>query len=41
MNGEWKGAWCDNSVEWNSVSDENKKKIGFKIDNDSEFWYKT
>lgn len=35
---EWKGPWSDNSSEWKSISDEEKKKIGLTHDTDGEFW---
>lgn len=35
---EWKGAWSDNSSEWNECSESIKKKLGVVKDNDGEFW---
>lgn len=35
---EWTGAWGDSSREWNSVSDEQKRKIGLLPRDDGEFW---
>ncbi|XP_071450361.1 calpain-A-like [Hetaerina americana] len=35
---EWKGAWSDGSREWNSISQEDRNKIGLTFDNDGEFW---
>uniref|UniRef100_A0A183TT36 Calpain catalytic domain-containing protein n=1 Tax=Schistocephalus solidus TaxID=70667 RepID=A0A183TT36_SCHSO len=36
---EWKGAWADNSKEWNSVSEEDKKRLKVSFSSDGEFWY--
>jgi hypothetical protein len=36
--GEWKGAWSDNSSEWNILSEEIKKKIELVKAEDGEFW---
>jgi calpain len=36
--GEWNGSWSDNSIEWKSVSDEQKKDLDIKMELDGEFW---
>lgn len=35
---EWNGAWSDSSDEWNSIEDEDRRKIGLVSENDGEFW---
>ncbi|XP_076044620.1 calpain-A-like isoform X3 [Oratosquilla oratoria] len=35
---EWKGAWSDKSPEWNSLSAEEKARLGITFDDDGEFW---
>lgn len=35
---EWNGAWSDDSDEWNYVSAEEKKRIGYTEEDDGEFW---
>lgn len=35
---EWTGPWSDKSEEWNSISEEEKKKLGLIFDDDGEFW---
>jgi calpain len=35
---EWKGAWSDNSRNWDRLSDETKQELGLVSDNDGEFW---
>lgn len=35
---EWRGAWADRSLEWNQLSQEIKDAIGYRIDNEGEFW---
>ena len=35
---EWKGAWSDNSYEWNSVSSDVKQALKYKNLADGEFW---
>ncbi|XP_018424038.1 PREDICTED: calpain-5-like [Nanorana parkeri] len=35
---EWKGAWNDESEEWNKVSRSEKGKLGLTVRNDGEFW---
>ncbi|XP_030066111.1 calpain-6 [Microcaecilia unicolor] len=37
-NREWRGAWCDESEEWNRVSQSERKRIGLTVANDGEFW---
>ncbi|XP_073455456.1 calpain-6 [Aquarana catesbeiana] len=35
---EWRGAWNDDSEEWNKVSRSEKEKLGLTVRNDGEFW---
>ena len=35
---EWKGAWSDNSYEWNSVSKDVKDALNYRRLADGEFW---
>jgi len=35
---EWKGAWSDDSREWDSVGDSEKQAIGLAFEKDGEFW---
>lgn len=35
---EWKGAWSDNSREWNAIDQDTKKQIEFKKEFEGEFW---
>ncbi|CAL4100502.1 unnamed protein product, partial [Meganyctiphanes norvegica] len=35
---EWKGAWSDNSPEWQFIPREEKENIGLNFDRDGEFW---
>ncbi|KAK2154376.1 hypothetical protein LSH36_269g00026 [Paralvinella palmiformis] len=35
---EWSGAWGDSSLEWRSVSEMEKKKLGLLPKKDGEFW---
>lgn len=35
---EWRGAWSDESEEWNSISDEDKTDLGLVKEHDGEFW---
>ena len=35
---EWKGAWSDNSREWNSISESIKNELDFVKLNEGEFW---
>ncbi|KAL7636763.1 UNVERIFIED_CONTAM: hypothetical protein RMT77_012517 [Armadillidium vulgare] len=35
---EWTGAWSDKSYEWNSVSEDERDKLGITFDDDGEFW---
>jgi len=35
---EWNGPWSDNSTEWKSISDRQKKKLGLVISDDGIFW---
>lgn len=35
---EWTGPWSDKSKEWLSISDEKKREIELKINDDGEFW---
>ena len=35
---EWKGKWSDGSVEWNSIPQEEKERIGLTFDEDGEFY---
>ncbi|KAL7037811.1 hypothetical protein ACKWTF_009370 [Chironomus riparius] len=36
--GEWKGSWSDDSVEWKMISEDQKKELGITIEQDGEFW---
>ncbi|VDK20452.1 unnamed protein product [Anisakis simplex] len=36
---EWNGAWSDQSPEWKSISQQDKDKLGLKIEHDGEFWF--
>lgn len=36
--GEWKGAWSDESEQWNNIPKQEKDDMGFVIDDDGEFW---
>lgn len=35
---EWRGAWSDNSREWQSVSDDEKRDMNLNFEHDGEFW---
>ncbi|KAK7579905.1 hypothetical protein V9T40_000534 [Parthenolecanium corni] len=35
---EWKGAWGDQSAEWNFIPEEEKQRLGLTFDKDGEFW---
>jgi hypothetical protein len=35
---EWKGAWADDSSNWNKISKEKKEKLKFGSLNDGNFW---
>jgi calpain len=35
---EWKGAWADNSPEWNQISASEKKALDLQFNDDGEFW---
>ena len=35
---EWTGAWGDGTPEWDQVSHDEKKRIGYKNKNDGGFW---
>ncbi|RIA83275.1 hypothetical protein C1645_834058 [Glomus cerebriforme] len=35
---EWNGAWSDKSEEWKKINKSKRKKLGFKIADDGEFW---
>ncbi|KAF8561180.1 hypothetical protein P879_07844 [Paragonimus westermani] len=35
---EWHGPWSDQSAEWNSISNSERKRIGLVFDHDGEFW---
>ncbi|CAF0859466.1 unnamed protein product [Brachionus calyciflorus] len=35
---EWKGAWSDNSREWNMIDSETREELGIVKDHDGEFW---
>uniref|UniRef100_F6WTS6 Calpain 6 n=1 Tax=Xenopus tropicalis TaxID=8364 RepID=F6WTS6_XENTR len=35
---EWKGAWSDESEEWNKVSRSEKATLGLTVADDGEFW---
>lgn len=35
---EWTGPWQDHDVQWDSVSESDKQRIGFKVKKDGEFW---
>ncbi|XP_041428675.1 calpain-5 isoform X2 [Xenopus laevis] len=37
-NREWKGAWSDESEEWNKVSRSEKAALGLTVEDDGEFW---
>ena len=34
----YKGAWCDSCAEWDSVSDDIKKELGFEKAKDGIFY---
>jgi len=36
--GEWRGAWSDNAVEWQSVSDVDRRQLDVQFGPDGEFW---
>ena len=37
--GEWKGKWCDEDPQWDNISEEEKERIGYKLDvNDGLFF---
>jgi hypothetical protein len=35
---EWNGPWSDKSEEWQKISKSKRKKMGFKIAEDGDFW---
>jgi calpain len=35
---EWKGAWSDDSDEWNNIPEDEKEAMGLSFDHDGEFW---
>lgn len=35
---KWKGAWSDNSKEWDSVSEDVKRRMSLRRTSDGEFW---
>ncbi|KAI6191798.1 Calpain-5 [Aphelenchoides bicaudatus] len=35
---EWNGPWSDNSVEWEMVTEAQKRLLGITIDEDGDFW---
>lgn len=35
---EWRGAWADNSAEWNQVDPQDKKRLNVTFSSDGEFW---
>lgn len=35
---KWKGAWSDNSKEWDSVPEEVKRRMSLRRTSDGEFW---
>lgn len=35
---EWTGTWCDGSDEWETVSEEEKERIGYEDKDDGGFW---
>jgi len=37
-NGEWEGDWSDKSPLWDSISAEQKQKLGYRALDDGEFW---
>lgn len=37
---EWRGAWSDNSYEWNALPAEIKKALEYRNLKDGEFWMK-
>ena len=36
--GEWQGAWSDSDPAWQSISEEDKKKIGYNVEDDGCFF---
>uniref|UniRef100_A0A0P5FLG3 Calpain-3 n=1 Tax=Daphnia magna TaxID=35525 RepID=A0A0P5FLG3_9CRUS len=35
---EWKGAWSDQSPEWQFIPEDEKEEVGLTFDRDGEFW---
>lgn len=35
---EWKGAWSDNSPEWQCLSAQEREELGLTFEADGEFW---
>ncbi|CAL8104590.1 unnamed protein product [Calicophoron daubneyi] len=35
---EWKGAWADNSPQWNQISQSEKRALDLQFNDDGEFW---
>nr|CAG4643843.1 EOG090X03ST [Lepidurus arcticus] len=35
---EWRGAWSDQSPEWQFIPDDDKEEVGLTFDKDGEFW---
>jgi len=35
---EWKGAWSDQSAEWQFIPDDEKSEVGLTFEHDGEFW---
>ncbi|KAG9299363.1 hypothetical protein G9A89_014011 [Geosiphon pyriformis] len=39
--GEWNGAWSDDSPNWNTINNSQRKKFNVKVDDDGDFWMST
>lgn len=35
---EWRGAWSDQSPEWQFIPEDDKEEVGLTFDHDGEFW---
>jgi len=36
--GEWNGSWSDGSIEWQLLTNDERKRVGITVEQDGEFW---
>ncbi|VDM78119.1 unnamed protein product [Strongylus vulgaris] len=37
--GEWRGAWSENSSEWDNIDRQTQLEVGVNSNEDGVFWY--